>query len=145
METCIPVRTLLVVTSPSSLITPCCWSCDSDYRGLKKRIVAVRQDKGGGAGKYVNVSSESELDASPSRAGPSTRPSDEYAIVDKGHEANDETDVEDKKRKQHKVVDTRDDRIELKKLKRKGDSSDKVLLVDQHTFLSVHASNSPSR
>jgi hypothetical protein len=72
------------------------------------------------------VSSESEPDASPSRAGPSTSPSDGYAIVDKGHEADDETNMEDERRKQQRVVDTHDDQIELKKLKRKGGSSDKV-------------------
>ena len=99
METSIHVRARLGVNSCLSLMASYtnCWSCDSDYRGLKKRITAIRQDKESSTGKYVNVSSESEPDTFSGRAGPSAE--------------------------RQRVVNTRDDQIELKDLNRKADGS----------------------
>jgi hypothetical protein len=74
------------------------------------------------------VSSESEPDAFSNKAGPSTRPTDGQAIVDEGHEADDETNMQGERQKRQRVVDTRDDHIKPtgKELKRKGDASGKV-------------------
>jgi hypothetical protein len=99
----------------------CLWSCDSDYRGLKKRITAIRRAKEGDTGTYVNVTSDSDRDAFPSEPGPSTRRSDGQANVDEGHEADDET-KRDESQKRQSVVDTCDDQIDPKKLNRRGGS-----------------------
>jgi hypothetical protein len=118
METSIHVRARLGANSCLSLMGSYtnCWSRDSDYRGLKKRITAIRQDKDSSIGNYVNVS------PGPSgRAGPSTGHS--HGLVDGGHEADDETNMKYENQKRLRVVDTRDDQIELKGLNRKAGAS----------------------
>ncbi|KAH9976772.1 hypothetical protein BGW80DRAFT_1290389 [Lactifluus volemus] len=91
-----------------------------DYRGLKKRITAIRQDKESSIGNYVNVSPG----ASSGRAGPSTGHS--HGLVDGGHEADDETNMQYENQKRLRVVDTRDDQIELKGLNRKAGGSSRL-------------------
>ncbi|KAH9973866.1 SPX domain-containing protein [Lactifluus volemus] len=77
-----------------------------DYRGLKKRVTAIKQDKECSTGKYVNAPLEGVPDASSDRAGSST------GLVDRGHEADDDTSTQYEMQKRQSVVDTRDDQIE---------------------------------
>ena len=51
----------------------CGWSCDSDYRGLKKRIMAIKSSQQGGNELHLTrtMSSDSDHDAFPSGSGAS--------------------------------------------------------------------------
>lgn len=94
-----------------------CWgSYDSDYRGLKKRITAIRRAQGSSAGSHINVSSESELDIFPRESGASAHGSDGEEIVDEGHDADNETSILSGRPTQQTVVDARDGEIEFKEL-----------------------------
>lgn len=90
------------------------WSCDSDYRGLKKRIKAVRQEQG----RPVDDSSEPESDPDPllRGSGASAYRNDGEQIVDEDHDEADESGVHRGRHGEQTVVDTRDGEIELKEL-----------------------------
>lgn len=90
-----------------------CWSCDSDYRGLKKRIKAIRREQG----RSVDDSSESDPDPLLRGSGASARHrNDGEQIDDEDHEADDESNVHRGSHGQQTAVDSRDGEIELKEL-----------------------------
>jgi len=96
------------------------WSCDSDYRSLKKRITAIRRARGDGSQVYV--SSESDSDHFPRDTRASAHGSDGQKITDEGHEADDETNTPGERRADHQPdVNTPTDSIEFKELKRMDD------------------------
>jgi len=88
------------------------WSCDSDYRGLKKRITAIRREQG----KSVDDSSESDPDPLLRGSGASAHRDDGEQIVDEDHEADNESNIHRGGHKQQTAVDTRDGEIELEEL-----------------------------
>jgi len=99
------------------------WPCDSDYRGLKKRIKAIRQEQG----RSLDDSSEPESDPDPllRGSGASAHLNDGEQIVDEDHEA-DESDIQRGRHGQQTVVDARDGEIELEEL---TDGHSKVRLL----------------
>jgi len=103
------------------------WSCDSDYRSLKKRITAIRRVRGD-AGSQVYVSSESDFDHFPRDTRASVHCSDGQEITDEGQEADDETNARDGTRYHQTDVNTpgRTDSIQLKELNRSMDDHGKV-------------------
>ncbi len=112
-----------------------CWgSYDSDYRGLKKRITAIRRAQGSSAGSHINVSSESELDIFPRESGASAHRSDGEEIVDEGHEADNETSIHSGRHAQQTVVDARDGEIEFKELNHGHSKVDTVCFFFLHAF-----------
>jgi hypothetical protein len=83
-----------------------CWLCDSNYRGLKKRITAIKQDKESSTEKHANTSLKSVPYASSDQAGSLT------GLVDQGHGADNDTSMQYEKQKGQRVVDTHGDQIE---------------------------------
>jgi hypothetical protein len=101
------------------------WSCDSDYRSLKKRITAIRRARGD-AGSQVYVSSESDFDHFPRDTRASAHGSDGQEITDEGHETDGETNARDGRHEHQTDVNIPTDSIELKELKRSMDDHGKV-------------------
>jgi hypothetical protein len=101
------------------------WSCDRDYRSLKKRIAAIRRARGD-AGSQVYISSESDFDHFPRDTRASAHRSDRQEIADEGHEADDETNARDGRHEHQTDVNTPTDSIKLKVLKRSMDDHGKV-------------------
>lgn len=99
------------------------WSRDRDYRGLKKRIAAIRRARGD-AGSQLFISSESDFDHFPRDTRASAHPSDGH--TDEDHEADDETNARDGGHKHQIDVNTPTASIELKELKRSIDDHGKV-------------------
>ncbi|KAF8493377.1 SPX domain-containing protein [Russula emetica] len=96
-----------------------------DYRGLKKRITAIRRARGD-AGNQVYVSSESDSDHLPRDTRASAHCSDGQKITDEGHEADDETNAHDGRHEHQTDVNAPTDSIELNELKRSMDDHSKV-------------------
>jgi hypothetical protein len=74
METRIHVRIAALISHCQiSPVGVCGWSCDSDYRGLKKRIMAIKSAQQCGNDLHFtgNVSSDSEHESIPSGSGSS--------------------------------------------------------------------------
>jgi len=107
------------------------WSCDSDYRGLKKRITAIRRAQGDGTGRFVDLSSpESDPDNFPSVSGTSAHHVDGQENAEEGHEADDEGNTRRGKPEQRTVAHP---------LKKRDDDHSKVEIP--HLFYSLHAFN----
>jgi hypothetical protein len=74
METRIHVRIATLISYRQiSSVGVCGWSCDSDYRGLKKRIMLIKSAQQSGNDQHLTgtVSSDSEHESLPSGSGAS--------------------------------------------------------------------------
>jgi hypothetical protein len=95
------------------------WSCDSDYRGLKKRIMAMKSAQQDGNDLHLTrtMSSDSEHESLPSPAGTSkwTRSPSHRENPDGARAAQDE------QKKQPVAMDARGTQIELDELRMGGD------------------------
>lgn len=70
METRIHVRIVaLIFHHQTSRDGVCGWSCDSDYRGLKKRIMVIKSAQQCGNDLHLTISSDSEHESLPSGSG----------------------------------------------------------------------------
>ncbi|KAH9962879.1 SPX domain-containing protein [Russula dissimulans] len=92
-----------------------------DYRGLKKRITAIRRAQGSTV-KFLDMSSpESDPDSFPSVSWASPHPVDGQENAEEGHEADDESNTRRGKHEQRTVAHSPDDQIEPKDLKKRSD------------------------
>ena len=84
--------------------------CDSDYRGLKKRIKAIRREQG----RSADDSSESDPDPLLKGSGASAHRDDGEKVADEDHNADNESNIHKGRHGQQAAVDTRDGEIEHK-------------------------------
>ena len=103
----------------------CGWSCDSDYRGLKKRIKAIElAERGENDQMAGSVSSDSEHGSlsSPSVASKWTHPIFHRENSDGGRAAH----AHDKRRTQLTIAEAPDGELELEELRADGKDFVKV-------------------
>ena len=111
------------------------WSCDSDYRGLKKRIKAIRREQG----RSVDDSSESDPDPLLKGSGASAHRDDGEKVADEDHNADNESNIHKGRHGQQAVVDTRDGEIEHEEL------TEGPRKVRYRLFFPLHVLNAFSR
>ena len=101
----------------------CGWSCDSDYRGLKKRIMASKstQQCGNDLHSTRTMSSDSEHESLPSRPGPSKWTGGFNHLENADGGRGQAADVQDERQNQQAVMDAPEAQIELDGLKTRGD------------------------
>jgi hypothetical protein len=100
------------------------WSCDSDYRGLKKRIMAIKSAQQCGNDLHLTrtISSDSEHESLPSGSGPSR-----WTGCFKHRENTDggqgrAVDAQDERQQQQAVMDANGTQVELDELKMRGEN-----------------------